>query len=380
MSSRFVVLAAASWLALAPAARAEQLVVLGSSRIPIVEGRKLDARGQALSSALHNALYKAVAKLLDLDSSDLSDDQIEEIETALGPPILEFIVERQIVRDEPGTDEYILQTRVTFDRERLHAAMLKAGIAKRASEHFWERVMIVITEDHRFTQSSVQTELTRNFVEQGYRVVDQTQLEAIRQLDQGAALARGDANAATAIGRKFGAEIVIFGDAIIEPLPKTNAGFARRAGVNVQMLRTDTGQIFAANEMARSGTDQSPELAGRRACATAAEALGRYLLDQLDKQAQAEVRKPRMVETVITGISYARYAMLKKAIGDGIAGVQKYHARDYQEQALRAEVDIEFMGPAENLADALATYRFDDFRLTVSKVTPNRIDFHISPR
>lgn len=367
-------------VAVASIAVAEPLIVLGNARAPIVQGRQLEARGRALSAALHNALDKAVARLQGVDSGDLTDEQIEQIEAALGPSIADFIDEKQVTQDQPGTDEYRIQVRVVFNRDRLNAAMLKTGLGKRASDHFWERVMIVVTEDHRYAQSSAQTELTRNFVEQGYRAVDQQQLDTIRELDQSAALARGDVAAAVAIGRKFSAEIVVFGDAHAEALPRTNAGPAQRASLNVQMLRTDTGEILATNEMVRSGIDQTPELAARKAFATAAEAVSQYLLDQLDRRAALEQKKPRTVETVVSGISYARYVQMKKAIDAGIGGVSRYHARDFQEQALRAEVDIEFAGAAEDLADALARHRFEDFRLTITKVTPSRIDLRVVPR
>ncbi len=375
-----VMLAVLLVLGVVPAAPAEPLLTSGSGRAPIVSGNRLDARGQALSNALHQALYKAVAKIMDVDSGDLSDDQIDEIETALGPSLQEFILDRKILLDEPSNDEYRIQMRVGFNRDRLNSAMLKAGISKRASHHYWERIMVVITEDHKFVQSSAQIALMRIFREAGYRVVDEAQLGTIRQLDQSYALARGDVNAAAAIGRKFGAEIVILGDATAEALPETNAGVAQRASVNVRMLRTDNAEILATNEMARSGVDQSPELAARKAFATVSEALAEYLLDQLDRQAQIERKEPRKVEAVIGNVSYARYVQIKEAIGEGIDGVTGYHARDYQDQALRAEVDIEYAGVAERLADALATHQFDDFKLTVRKVTPNRIDLWAVPR
>jgi hypothetical protein len=380
MGRILVALAAFAMLGIVSTAAAESLVVLGNGRAPIVQGRRLDARGQALSNALHNALYKGVAKIMDVDSGDLSDDQTNAIETALGPSLQDFIIEKQLVVDQPDGSDYSVQVRVGFDRDRLNAAMLKSGISKRASKHFWERILVVVTENHKFEQSSAQVELVRNFTEQGYRVVDQTQLESIRKLDQADALARGDANAAVAIGRKFGAEIVVFGDAIADPLPTTNAGVAQRANINVRMLRTDNAQVLAANQITRSGVDQTPELAARKAFAAASEAMAQYLLDQLDRQAQVETSKPRTVEAVIANISYARYVLLKKAMDQGIGGVTGYRARDYQDRALRAEVDIEYVGVAEQLADALAIHRFDDFKLTVTKVTPNRIDFRVDPR
>lgn len=373
-------LAVLSLIGFASISSAEPLTIVGKGRAEIIENRRLDARGQAMSKALHNALDKAVAKILDVDSGDLGDDELEKIDAMLGSSITEYILDRKVILDEASGSEYRIEVRVGFDRDRLNAAMLRHGISQRASGHFWERIMVVITEDHRLAQSSAQTQMVRYFVEAGYRVVDQAQIETIRGLDQGAALARGDVNAAVMIGRKFDAEIVILGDAIVQRIPETHAGVSRRASINAKMLRTDNAQIMATNEIARSGVDQTPELAARKAFATASEALAQYFLDQLDKLSDLERKKPRTIETVINGISYARYVMLKDAIDQGIGGVKKYHARDYDERALRAEVDMEFTGKAENLADAMALHRFEDFRLTVTKVTPNRIDLRVAPR
>ena len=367
---------------------AEDLVMTGSASVPIAGGRTLDARGQALAKALDQALTKAVARILEVDREDLTDDQIDLVETKILPVRKDYQDKFEIVEEGPDSDGANIKVRVraNFAGDKLRDALIQLGLAKRTRT--WERVMVMVPERHLqryIPDPAAETDIIRSFVEARYRVVDQAQIAAIRGTDQAAAAARGDIAAAQAIGRKFGAEIIVVGEAFsqaVDGARTADAGMRScRARVEVKMIRTDTGEILAANGVQASGIDATEEMAAKKALANAGGQVAKYMLDQLDKRAREDKKAgaPKIVELVIMDIPYAQYAQLKEAMKATIAGIKDYRQRGYE--ANRAELEVEYGGTdAQSLADALATTRFKDFKLTIIKATVNRIDMKAGPR
>jgi hypothetical protein len=375
-------------LMVAAPARAEELVITGSASVPIQGGRALDARGEALSRALDQALTKAVARILEVDREDLTDEQQELIEVKVLPARKDYQEKFEVLEEEKDADgaSFRVRVRAVFVGDKLRDALLQLGLVKRART--WERVMVMIPERHlaRFIPDpAAETNIIKGFVEARYRVVDQSQIAAIRGTDQAAAAARGDIAAAQAIGRKFGAEIIVVGEAFSQAVDgaRTEQVGMRtcRARVEVRMLRTDTGEILAASDEHFSGIDATEELAAKKALANAGGQVAKYLLDQLDKRAREDKKEgaPKIVELVVMDIPYAQYAQLKETMKAGITGIQNYRQRGYE--ANRAELEVEYGGAdAQALADALALAKFRDFKLTILKASVNRIDMKAAPR
>ena len=245
--------------------------------------------------------------------------------------------------------------------------------------------MVVIPEQHltrRIPDPAAETEIIKLLVEGNYRVIDQNQIRTIRYNDEMRQAARGDATAALAVARQFGAEIMIVGEAFSQAAEAGHAGMVTcRARVEARMFRTDTGEILAADGKHASGIDGTEELAAKKALAAAGNQVAKYFMDQMDRRAR-EAKKtgaPKIIELVISDIPYAKFAELKTAMKGGIAGITKYNQRNYE--ANRAELEVEFTeGDAQTLADALAAARFQSLRLTIVKATPNRIDMSVAPR
>lgn len=373
---------------LAAPVRAEDLIMTGSARVPIQGGRALEARGQAMNAALDQALTKAAARILEVDREDLTDEQQELIEAKVLPARKDYQDKFEILEEGPEADgaNFKMRVRANFAGDKLRDALLQLGLAKRART--WERVMVMVPEHHLtryIPDPAAETDIIRNFVEARYRVIDQTQIAAIRSTDRAAAAARGDIAAAQAIGRKFGAEIIVVGEAFsqaVEGARTEQSGMRScRARVEVRMLRTDTGEILAANGVHASGIDATEELAAKKALANAGGQVAKYMLDQLDKRSREDKKEgaPKIVELVVMDIPYAQYAQLKEAMKASITGIQNYRQRGYE--ANRAELEVEYGGAdAQALADALATTKFKDFKLTILKASVNRIDMKAAPR
>lgn len=375
-------------LMLAVPARAEDVVVSASGRAQIQDGRSLDARSPALKAALNEALTKAVARLLEVDREDLTDDQLDVIETKLQPTRQDYQTTYDIMEDGPDAEgaTFKVRVRTTFNGDKLRQSLIDLGLVKRTRT--WGRVMVMVREQHLtryIPDPAAETDIIRSFVEARYRVVDQSQIAAIRQGDQAAAAARGDIAAAQAIGRKFGAEIIIVGEAFSELVEGSRAEHAGmvtcRARVEVRMIRTDTGEILAANGMQAAGLDATENLAAKKALSNVGGMVAKYMLDQLDKRAREDKKEdaPTVIELVVMDIPYAQFAQLKEIMKASVPGIQTFRQRLYESN--RAELDVEYTGSdAQALADALATAKFKDFKLTILKASVNRIDMKAAPR
>jgi hypothetical protein len=375
-------------LFLAASAHAEDLVVNASGRAPIGGGPALAARGQALGNALDQALIKAVARIMEIDREDLTDDQLDLIEAKLLPARKDVQEKFEVLEEGPtgDGDGYSVRVRAVFLGDKLRDRLLGLELTKRSRVR--ETVMVMIPEyhiRHYIPDPAAETEIIRLFTEARYHVVDQQQIAAIRNNDQAAAASRGDNAAAASIGRKFGAEIIIvgeaFSEAINDPLTQSGGMQSCRARGEVRMLRTDNAEILAANGLHASGADATEDLAAKRALANAGGMIGKYLLDQLDKRQREDKKEgaARIVELVVMDIPYAKYAQLKEAMKARIQGVRDFRQKLYE--ANRAELEVEYEGSdAQALADALATTRFQDFKLTIVKASMNRIDMKVAPR
>jgi curli biogenesis system outer membrane secretion channel CsgG len=160
-------------------------------------------------------------------------------------------------------------------------ALLNTGISP--------RIMVVIPEEHiqqRVPDPAGETEMIKQFLEMGFNVVDQKMVATIRNSEK-ATLAMNDPAAAAALGRDFGAEIIIIGEAFSHEVGVSDGLQGCRARVEAKAIRTSNGQILATDGKHASGKDVSRLIAGKKALASAGEELAIYFLNQLCEKANA---------------------------------------------------------------------------------------------
>lgn len=125
-------------------------------------------------------------------------------------------------------------------------------------------------------QTATQTELTRHFVESGFRVVDPKLYSQMNQLDAGTGL--GDM---VALGLKMGAQMVITGQAVSERTNSQGGMTACRARLEIRAISTEDGSILATTSVTGGGIDVSEAIANKMAIRTATENMAQYLMDRL---------------------------------------------------------------------------------------------------
>ncbi len=146
-------------------------------------------------------------------------------------------------------------------------------------------VMVVIPEIHitrRVPDPAGETEIIKTLINAGFRVIDPSVYKAIRDGEElGNAIRNQDAAAASRIGAKFGADIIIFGEAFSESTGIQNGMQSCRARVEARAVSTYNAQIIGADGRHAGGTDNSELVAGKAALRNAGSQMGVYFVNTL---------------------------------------------------------------------------------------------------
>lgn len=126
-------------------------------------------------------------------------------------------------------------------------------------------------------QSTTETELTRHFVEAGFRVVDPKVYGKMNEI----ANMGDDLASMAALGLKMGANIIITGQAISERTNAQGGMTASRARLEIKVIDTSDGSILATNTVAGGGIDVSEVIANKTALQNASLTMSQYLMDRL---------------------------------------------------------------------------------------------------
>lgn len=236
------------------------------------------------------------------------------------------------------------------------------------------RFMVVIPEIHirrKVPDPAGETEIIRLFIENGFNVVDQKQIAAIRYQEK-VLNAVKNTKAAVALGAEFGADIIVVGEAFSEFAGRRENMLSCRARVEAKAIQTGTGKILAANGTHAGGADISELVAGKTALRNAGTELGDYFIAQICKNSQTLTgsgASASAVEIQITNINFRQLnrfsSMLKSR-----AGVQNVSK---QLTGNTARIQTQFAGNAEELATLLTERNNSGLRFDITGLSGNKI-------
>jgi hypothetical protein len=131
------------------------------------------------------------------------------------------------------------------------ALVLLLGVATMARAGILPKVMVVIDEKSLGTiaTSEIEALAVKALAEKGIETVDQDMVAANLQRMRQALKQAGDGRGASALGREFGADVVLIGEAVVKPSAKRVADSNLRsyqAAVTLRAVRTDNAANLAA--------------------------------------------------------------------------------------------------------------------------------------
>ena len=350
-------------------------VFTGEGIASIVEENVLAARGQTLEKARINALERAIEEIL---SFEVIEEKRDVIELTIFPKAKVYVLKTEIIKEKEEDGLYKVRIRATINLDALEKMVRDEGLMPKRGLAYKPRIMIIIPEQHlrrQIPDPAAETEIIRQFAKERFYVVDQNQGKQIRYNDETLAAARGDLEAAAAIGRKYGAEVIITGEAFSEYVSREKGMVLCSARVEIRAIKTDTAQILYADAKDTSALAVSENIAAKRALQKAASLLGPEFIEGILAWAEVDKEEGRMITLYIPNISYNQLVIVKETLAEKIPEIDRCVQRSYTGGV--GEIEVVYRGESQELADSIQNILFEDFIIRVINYTENRIDYEI---
>jgi curli biogenesis system outer membrane secretion channel CsgG len=244
------------------------------------------------------------------------------------------------------------------------------------------RIMVVIPEVHitrKIPDPAGETEIIKKLVGKSFFVVDQQQVNAIRDREK-VLTALKNPQAAANLGAEFGADIIIIGEAFSEFATRQGNMFSTRARVEARAIQTDNARILAADGKFGSGLDIAEFVSAKTALRNAGSLWADYFItaicqtgtsNQISSTPSPNLSSP--VEIMISGINYIQL----KRFTDKLASIPGVQNVEKKLTGNVARVDVQFNGDAEKLADTIAETSFETLRFNIVGLSGNKIEMSI---
>lgn len=358
-----------------------QRLVAVEAMATIPAGNVQQAKQEALSKALRLAVEQVLKELV-------LPEKLQSANSVLA--IADRFANIEAVQSEQTQgDTYVLKASVTVfvlqapeGKEALLPKLRAMGLVPS-----W-RLMVVIPETHlrrpRIPDPAAETEIVRQLVEAGFKVVDQASIRPIRYSPEVERALEGDIAVLRQLGRRFGVDIVIIGEAfsdlvgrtpIHDPILKTTTELVScRARVEARAVRVDTGEIVAADGVHVSGAEATEELASKKALQNAGAKLAAQLIPKI---AALPMPRVRIVKVIISGWKSRQEAGRFEEALRHLPQIRSVIHLDFTGNTNICEVEMEVM-EATKLAALLEQHpSLKPFNIVIVNDSPGKVEGRI---
>jgi len=309
------------------------------------------------SQSIEKKIIKAEVRVFNTDIAKFSSQAMEDaVEKAILEATSLIVGQKELIQAyKPKASEQA----VKYDRNTCPSTLGGNG----------PTVMVIIPEVHisrRVPDPAGETEIIKTLINAGFKVLDPSVYNSIRESEElRLAVKNQDAAAASRIGTRFKADIIIFGEAFSESTGTQNGMQTCRARVEARAVSTKNAQILGADGKHAGGLDNSELVAGKTALRNAGTQMGAYFVNTLCETkglvaggnngasvseislTNATFSAAGKVETYIK--TFKQVKSVKKTLESGVARFEVQHTGDLTEIAngldqKRAGVAIEITG------------------------------------
>jgi hypothetical protein len=251
--------------------------------------------------------------------------------------------ERVSVRD--GVLQY--EADLTLDLKKIEGELGKGGNNRNC------RVMVLIPEQHlrgRIPDPAAETEVENQFIDAGFAVIDRGRFAELRKEDQERLAAKlKDPAKVAAIGRRFGADVLITGEAFSQLVGPVQQFVSCRAHVELRALKVDTAELLIADHNDASGADLTEEIAAKKALRDTARLLAPSFVKRISSVCGSVLQK---IQVQVIGLDKLSEAARLEELVRKFPGVNDVHRIGFDEAGLEIEVDVDKVS-AEQVAERL---------------------------
>jgi hypothetical protein len=215
----------------------------------------------------------------------------------------------------------------------------------------------------------------------GFDLVDQAQLDQVRQLDQGRQALAGNAAAAQMLGLDLGAQYVIVGKAVAHDAGEAYSGSGLRsmhASLQVTVVQTQTGLVLGSHVTSGVAAHISQLTGATKALKQSAQkAVDEYLVDTITHSFQDYLNNGAPIKVAITGVTdFGTYKRVASDI-ETIDRVVSSRKEGWNKASGLLLLDLRFRGTSEELAELLDSRTLGENRIEVVDFASERVDCHL---
>ncbi len=324
----------------------------------VIKGNLLATQESSLMAAQKAAVEKAVGVLV---TGQMVVSQARLIEDQVFSKTAGYLKSWEILSREEEDGIYRTRIKASVKLGDVREDLDALGLLIRTKKVGNPRVMLLIEEkiDDRPSDSrTVETELARQLLDKGYKVVDMDQLAEIRNQQAIVRALRGDEAEAADLARRFGAEICLVGSAQASLFGSQDSGPAAgllgdmvsyRGRLNFKAVKAASGQVVLADSREGAGMDLTKENAAVRCLSQLAAESGEMLADRL----APALFEGAELQLVVAGVgSFGRLQGLVDSVR-AADGVRQVITRSFAPDESVLDVELGW-GNAQTLAAQLA--------------------------
>jgi hypothetical protein len=330
------------------------------------------ARDRAIDDAQRLAIEQAVGVMI-------SNETLVENYQVISDKILQqskgYIQSYEILSDQREGNIYkvTIQAVVSIGQIKNDLEAIHLVIARK----FKPRLMILF--DGRDQEDSIaEAGMTKYFLSKGFKLVNSDIVRKNLEYDRLMNLAR-DPQGAAKVGKRFGAEVILLCSA------ETSSSafrvgdvemYTNRATISAKVVNADTGSIITTG----SETKRIPGIQGLIQPTTeqGAELLASKLMNDILNQWSSELTNTVEVKLFVSQFrSFDELSSFKTFLTNEVRGIKDIRLRSYAQG--RAEMELDFQGDSQSLANDLEGRNVGSRSITISEISQNRLEIELSP-
>ena len=344
----------------------------------------LRAKDEATNRAQRRAIEQSIGSLVD---SETMVENFQLIDDKVLSQVKGYLTGFEIVDDNRGDGGvYRVTIRATVALARLEKDVRALNIIRAKKQN--PRVMVMLREffedpvygaDFQKGGAVAQTAVEKELLRLDFPLVDRGQTGEINERDVHTAF--NDPAKAAALGRRFGAEIVIVGEAtsaeMDRSMPHGVAVYHFDAQISARAIKTDTGQLIASESVTSGRVVKGGRAtAAKEALRVAGEKLAAAMRDRMLERWRSEAFNTVTVQIIATKATNERRRALRKDLA-AVRGVRSVSERSWVNEVLEldAEVDGAIWGDFDALLETLP-----GVAVKLKGRTPNRVECELGDK
>lgn len=350
----------------------------------ILAGDRVKAKEDATNDALRKAVEQVVGLMID---SKTITENFMLLEDKIYTKTTGYVQSYQVISTNQKPDNSLEVTvKAVVKTSDLKNDL--AGIITTLRQEGMPRTMVLIKEEN-FAQNTwhvttdlntAETALMNTMMGYGFPFVDAATAKANIEKDALQAALSGDANAAAAIAKRSGAEILIIGSAktTVTQLPVMRSSGMKTcsANMNLRVVRADDAVIIATSSTHGVAAHIDDLTGSSLALEKASQEAGKELKDKIIEQFRTNQYEQRQIQFQVLNItSFAQLNTIKNNLPYYVRGIKSIYQRSFE--AGSALFDIEITQKAETVASELAAKQIEGINLEIVGVTQNKLTARI---